>query len=122
MKVVSYLSSPTLLLHRSLLIVDVIPLDSLLLVGIWNVVEFCTAIICACLPMVPALLREVFGRDTIKGSSTTYPTSGYRKRQQISSDSRTGLSGETAVPSRTERDDIPLVYSKQTRVQEVAAV
>lgn len=111
--------STTLAIHRSLLTVPVFPLDSLLLVGIWNVVEFCTAIICACLPMVPTLLKDVFGRDTIKASNATPQIkSGYRQPRVGSSSSRTGLSGDTAVLSSESGEDMSLKDTKPIHVQE----
>lgn len=46
-------------------------LDTLGTVAIWNVVEMAVGIICACLPMVPPLYRDLFGSNSKMNSRIT---------------------------------------------------
>ncbi|KAL4785499.1 hypothetical protein BJX76DRAFT_356054 [Aspergillus varians] len=55
---------------------------SLMPVVVWNAIEMTTGIICACLPMMPKLFRQLLGRDKNPGSETTHastPTSSLQK-------------------------------------------
>ncbi|GKZ26523.1 hypothetical protein AbraIFM66951_002759 [Aspergillus brasiliensis] len=96
-----------------------LPLDSLLLVALWNVIELDCAIICACLPMIPTVLKDVFGRYD-KGAGTS---GGPQKKGAHWRPSRDGsgshmcLSGSTAIPDYGISENMSLEDVKPVRTK-----
>ncbi|OJJ78179.1 hypothetical protein ASPBRDRAFT_37377 [Aspergillus brasiliensis CBS 101740] len=92
---------------------------SLLLVALWNVVELDCAIICACLPMVPTVLKDVFGRyDKAAVTSGCPQKKGAQWRSlRDGSGSHMCLSGSTAIPDYGISENMSLEEVKLVRTK-----